>query len=327
MNSPLVSIIIPIYNGSNYMREAVDSALAQTYKNIEVIVVNDGSADDTEKIAKSYGDKIRYFSKENGGVASALNLGLKEMKGKYFSWLSHDDVYYSEKIEKQIKFLAELKNENVILYSDYDSIDSKAQIIRTDKMDHEMLEAKPEYAILRSAVSGCTLLIPKKAFDEYGFFDEKLKCTQDYAKWFEMMKTYSFVHIPEVLIKYRWHDLQGTNKSPVVASEGDELWIMMMKKIPSGIKKRLEGSEAEFYRQMIYYLRQTPYRKAVEFAEKKVGEILPEKKVNESILFSMVNSIKGCFNLVKMAQIEYSANGLKSLLFLIKGYIKRQIRK
>ena len=79
---PLVSIVIPVYNGANYMREAIDSALAQTYKNIEVIVVNDGSTDNTDEIAKSYGDKIRYFKKENGGVATALNLGIREMRGE-----------------------------------------------------------------------------------------------------------------------------------------------------------------------------------------------------------------------------------------------------
>ena len=100
-NFPLVSIIIPVYNGSNYVKEAIDSALAQTYKNIEVIVVNDGSTDNTEKIVKSYGDKIRYFYKENGGVASALNLAIENSKGEYISWLSHDDVYYPNKIQEQ----------------------------------------------------------------------------------------------------------------------------------------------------------------------------------------------------------------------------------
>ena len=88
--NPLVSIVIPVFNGSNYLREAIDSALGQTYKSIEVIVVNDGSNDGgkTREIVLSYGGRVRYFEKENGGVASALNEGLKEMNGEYFSWLS-----------------------------------------------------------------------------------------------------------------------------------------------------------------------------------------------------------------------------------------------
>ena len=114
--SPLVSIIIPVYNGSNYVKEAIDSALAQTYKNIEIIVVNDGSNDDgaTEKIALSFGDKIRYFYKANGGISSALNYGIEKMQGEYFSWLSHDDKYTETKIEKQIALLKETKKENTI---------------------------------------------------------------------------------------------------------------------------------------------------------------------------------------------------------------------
>ena len=98
---PLVSIVIPVYNGSNYLAEAIDSALNQTYDNVEIIVVNDGSKDEgkTRDVALKYGNKIRYFEKENGGVASALNFGVKQMSGEYFSWLSHDDFYTPHKIE------------------------------------------------------------------------------------------------------------------------------------------------------------------------------------------------------------------------------------
>ena len=93
--TPKVSIIIPVYNGSNYLDNAINCALCQTYENLEVIVVNDGSTDEgkTREIALKYSDKIRYFEKANGGVSSALNLGIREMGGEYFSWLSHDDVY------------------------------------------------------------------------------------------------------------------------------------------------------------------------------------------------------------------------------------------
>ena len=81
MYTPLVSIVIPAYNASNYLSNAIDSALAQTYKNIEIIVVNDGSKDDgaTRKIAESYGDKILYFEKSNGGSSSALNYGINQI--------------------------------------------------------------------------------------------------------------------------------------------------------------------------------------------------------------------------------------------------------
>lgn len=115
---PQVSIIIPVYNGSNYMREAIDSAMNQTYTNIEVIVVNDGSNDNgrTDEIARSYGTRIRYFTKENGGVSSALNLGIQNMRGEYFSWLSHDDVYTPNKVEDEVAALAKMNNKEILVY-------------------------------------------------------------------------------------------------------------------------------------------------------------------------------------------------------------------
>ncbi len=133
---PLVSIVIPVYNGSNYLREAIDSALAQTYDNIEILVINDGSNDNgaTEAIAKSYGDKIRYFSKENGGVATALNMGIENMRGEYFSWLSHDDVYESDKIKVNIEFLNCIKNKNTVLFSNYKYINEYGDIIYRSTM-------------------------------------------------------------------------------------------------------------------------------------------------------------------------------------------------
>ena len=93
MNSyPKISIIIPVYNGSNYLQEAIESCLQQTYKEYEIIVVNDGSNDSgkTRAIAQKYDKQIRYFEKENGGVSSALNFGISKMEGDFFAWLSQD---------------------------------------------------------------------------------------------------------------------------------------------------------------------------------------------------------------------------------------------
>ena len=209
--NPLVSIVIPVYNGSNYMREAIDSALAQTYMNIEVIVVNDGSNDGgkTEEIAKSYGDKIRYFYKENGGVASALNVGIREMTGEYFSWLSHDDLYLPEKIEKQISFLSDSRLQDTVVYSNFMFIDESSS-------ERELFYVPSRYAensylaIFGTFVHGCSTLVPKRCFDKVGFFNEKLLTTQDNEMWTRIANEgFDFVHMPEVLIKSRRHSKQG----------------------------------------------------------------------------------------------------------------------
>jgi glycosyltransferase involved in cell wall biosynthesis len=216
---PLVTIVIPVYNGSNYLHESIQSALAQTYQPIEIIVVNDGSNDvgKTEAIAQSYGDKIRYFTKENGGVGSALNLAIREMKGAFFSWLSHDDLYLPHKIETQIKHLHSLSDQNVVLYSDFSLFSDHpddGQIVKVPSM----IKGRARYHIMMdSFVHGCSLLIPKAVFDRVGVFDERLRMTQDYDLWFRIAKHVHFEHCSHVLVQGRCHQDQTTHRLPHLA--------------------------------------------------------------------------------------------------------------
>jgi len=235
--NPKVSIVIPVYNGSNYLREAIDSALAQTYRNIEVIVVNDGSNDGgkTEEIIKSYGNKIRYFCKENGGVASALNLGIREMTGEYFSWLSHDDVYYPYKIDEQINFLRKNNSntDQVILFSDFEYINEKGEFIQKIEITYYDKNRFFLLFLTRHFIHGCTLLIPKKCFSVVGYFKEELRLTQDYDLWFRFAYEYKFEHINKVLIKSRYHSEQCSNLfSDHHHIEIDKLYLNSIKKIP-----------------------------------------------------------------------------------------------
>lgn len=209
---PKVSIIIPVFNGSDYLSQAINSALDQTYQNTEIIVVNDGSEDNkaTEQIALSYGDKIHYYSKVNGGVASALNLAIKKMTGEYFSWLSHDDLYYPEKLEVQISALTDQDRLKTILYSDYAIFGSDSDEIRKIRMPATPPEQFRYFITANNFLHGCTLLVPKTAFEDCGVFDESLRTTQDYDLWFRMAEKYEFVHIPEILVKARSHAEQGT---------------------------------------------------------------------------------------------------------------------
>lgn len=213
---PLVSIVIPVYNGSHYMREAIDSALAQTYSNIEIIVVNDGSNDDgkTEEIALSYGDRIRYISKTNGGVSSALNCGIKAMTGDYFSWLSHDDVYVPHKIEEQIKSLQKYSDDKTISICLTDTIDAQSQTIKTASSQRASgLICWKEAAmyITKNGANGCSLLIPKAAFDDAGSFDEKLRYCQDILMWWKIcLSGYGISFCNELGVHYRVHGKQLT---------------------------------------------------------------------------------------------------------------------
>jgi len=226
VSPPKVSIVIPVYNGSDYLSEAIDSALAQTYPNIEILVVNDGSNDDgaTERIARSYGDKVRYVSKDNGGVASALNLAIREMTGDYFSWLSHDDLYLPQKVERQMELVRARADGRTVVYSNYATFSGSGGASVPVSLKHIEPEQFRYWITVENVLHGCTLLIPKEAFSECGTFQETLRTTQDYDLWFRIATKYSFVLLPEVLVKARSHPEQGSIKmADVVLDECNAL--------------------------------------------------------------------------------------------------------
>lgn len=220
-DKPLVSIIIPVYNGASYVGEAIESALAQTYENIEIIVVNDGSNDGgkTEEIALSYGDKIRYICKQNGGVSSALNLGIKEMKGEYFSWLSHDDKYTPTKVETQIDLLEKYIGKKVIALCETQFIDKDSEIIphRSGKrFDSEYIEWSDALTELfrNGTYNGCAFLIPKEYFNEIGMFDESLRFAQDTLMWSRLLLSGCGIIYGEAIgVQSRIHENQQTQRS------------------------------------------------------------------------------------------------------------------
>lgn len=208
--NPLVSIIIPVYNGSNFLKNAIESALNQTYQNIEVLVINDGSNDNnkTEKISKSFESKIKYIYKENGGVASALNLGINESKGKYFSWLSHDDFYSFNKIENQLAFIKKKPNVKIVS-SDFAILNQESQKTESRQINEEKT-FKNGRDILENWLDFCTFLIEKECFREVGLFDAKLKTIQDLDMQFRLVVKFPIFHINEVLSTRREHLSQGT---------------------------------------------------------------------------------------------------------------------
>jgi glycosyltransferase involved in cell wall biosynthesis len=248
---PLVSIIIPVYNGSNFLSEAIDSALNQTYKKCEIIVINDGSTDNgkTENIALSYGEKIKYYKKENGWVSSALNFGIKLMKGDYFSWLSHDDLYYPQKIEEQIKYLMGLEDKSTILYTDFNYIDENSLFLSDCKVKHVLPEHFRPAFIWGGLINGCTLLIPKKCFEICGTFDESLRTTQDYDLWFRFSEKYSFVHMQQILVQTRLHSNQvAIQRRQIMKIEENSLFRNFISKITNNeIKQYYEKPAPIFY--------------------------------------------------------------------------------
>jgi glycosyltransferase involved in cell wall biosynthesis len=262
---PRVSIVIPVYNGVNYARHAIDSALAQDYANTEVIVVNDGSRDDgaTDALARSYGERIRYVNKPNGGVASALNAGISAMTGDVFCWLSHDDTHLPHKTSRQVELWRAAGCPEEVLFSDYRLINAEGEMITEVRLDHAMLEAKPLYALLRGSIHGCSVFVPRQMFDAVGLFNEALPTTQDYDLWHRMIRRYRFRHIPEVLIESRWHDEQGSKKIDHVA-EATAMWTRIIEELSHEQMREMEGSPLLFLTRMSEFMKANGLTAAAE---------------------------------------------------------------
>lgn len=217
-NNPKVSIIIPVYNGSNFMRCAIDCALNQTYRNIEVIVVNDGSEDDgaTDAIARSYGNRIRYYRKENGGVSSALNYGIARAEGDYLAWLSHDDAYTKTRIGDAVRLLAkhEMLGKRCVGFTGGYLMDACGMKIKDFRRNFEADRVYSGFEAMNIMVNngtfyGCCFLFPQKVFEEVGAFDERLRYSQDALMWYRIfLAGYQLVSDNRPNVMSRMHGAQ-----------------------------------------------------------------------------------------------------------------------
>lgn len=215
VSNPMVSIVIPVYNGANYLEQAIVSCLEQTYDNYEILVVNDGSDDNgmTKKIAYKYEKYVHYYEKKNGGVASALNYGIKNMKGEYFAWLSHDDVFCKNKLEAQIKAIQQSANEETICLGNYFYADSELKNIQSTNFQNyfqydELTDSFFPLIWCEYHFSG--LLFHKNHFERVGLFNEKLIVSQDNEFMYRLLRKQKHVFINENVSTVRLHRNSGT---------------------------------------------------------------------------------------------------------------------
>lgn len=192
---PKVSIIIPLYNGKKYIKQAIESILNQTYKDFEIIVVDDGSTDGSGELVKDkFGDKVRYVYQENKGAATAVNKGISLSQGDYIAFCDHDDWWLPEKLEKQVKFLEANQNFG-LLYTDAflakDGVLTRETWLRSRKVLPCSGDKEKCLATLFSRnfiPAPLTVLIKKSVIDRIGLFNENFPSTYDYEYWFRILE-------------------------------------------------------------------------------------------------------------------------------------------
>ncbi len=199
---PLVSIIIPNYNHAQYVGDAIWSVLTQEYRNFEIIVVDDGSTDNSRDVITQFGDKVQYIHQKNAGLSAARNTGIKASKGVLIGVLDADDMYESIFLSTLVVTLQENPDADGV-YCGYQFVDHKNNLL-------PQIEARPvDHDKLYDALLDGNFFVPESIFlrryvyDNVGLFDETLRACEDWDVWLRVTKKYKIVHSPNILTRHR----------------------------------------------------------------------------------------------------------------------------
>lgn len=208
----LISIIIPCYNAEKWIEKCIDSALSQTYSPIEIIVVDDGSSDNSLSIIKKYGDKIRWASYQNGGASTARNRGIQLSQGDFIQFIDADDYISSVKIEQQIKLLETLNVD--VIYGDwcnqYHKLDGSIEL--ADYKTHQPTDDMLYYILAHNNIHTGSCLYKREVFEKVSGFDESLKIAEDYDFFVRLaVANARFAHQPGCHYFYRIHSPSTTS--------------------------------------------------------------------------------------------------------------------
>lgn len=228
MHKSLVSVIVPVYNGARYLRQALDSALAQTYPNLEVVVIDDGSTDTSREVIASYGPRLGVIEQANSGVAVARNAGIRASRGEFISFLDQDDWWHPQKIARQVEVL-QADAAVALVHTDlchYDEVSGQL-VPRCNSGRPDLLSGSCYERLLHgNAICNSTVMVRRAVLDEVGLLDTTMgrNTVQDYDLWLRIAKRWKLAYIEEKLITYRFHPNQGMwNLRPYL---GDELRVL-----------------------------------------------------------------------------------------------------
>lgn len=246
---PTVSVVIPTYNSARYVTAAVESVIMQTFRDVEIIVVDDGSTDNTREVIKHYGAPVRYLYQKNDGVATARNHGIAESRGRYIGFLDADDTWLPRKLERQLAALSE-HPEYRLCYSAHTLADS--ELVPLSVGQSKRYGNALEDLLLRGNVIGsiCTVLCERELFAHVGVFDPELSQCADWDMWVRLATLTEFLYLDEPLVTYRQHDMNMSRNAPLL--EKDSVRVLEkafeMTSLPESLRARRRESFGRAYR-------------------------------------------------------------------------------
>ena len=203
MKNPKITVLMSVYNGEKYLNEAIDSILAQTFKDFEFLIIDDGSTDKTGEILESYSDqRIKIIDNEkNIGLTKSLNIGLKIAKGEFIARQDADDVSMPERLEKEVEFLEQNRNVGLV-GTDYLFINEKGKVVYIVKCLNGSRELK-EKLLEGNQLGHGSVMLRRECIDEVGTYREEFKFAQDFDFTLRIAEAYDVANIPKSLYKWR----------------------------------------------------------------------------------------------------------------------------
>ena len=209
----LVSVIMPVYNTEKYLKTSIDSILSQTYENIEFIIIDDGSTDNSINIVESYSDKrIRFYKQDNRGIAISLNKGISLAKGDFIARQDADDISNPFRIEKQMQLLIENKHIGLI-GTCANLIDENGLVIKPLNFpgDNNSLQ---KYILTKNPFIHGSIIMRKECLKKVGLYREQFLLAQSYDMWLRISEKYEIMNIQESLYDYRiWNNCVSNKKA------------------------------------------------------------------------------------------------------------------
>jgi glycosyltransferase involved in cell wall biosynthesis len=219
--TPTVSITLCCYNSEPFLEATLESIVAQTYRNWELVIVNDGSRDATEEIVKRYvaqGWPITYHYQPNAGLGAARNKALELSRGKFVALIDHDDLWTADKLERQLPLFA--KPQVGLVYSGAEVVGLDGRVLRSYMPPERMYRGKVLNELFLADFLACsTAVLRRSAIDEVGAFRPELTITEEYELWFRIAEKFEFDYIEEPLMKWRLHSSNATWNSRKVRDE------------------------------------------------------------------------------------------------------------
>ncbi|MGC9526203.1 MAG: glycosyltransferase [Limnospira sp.] len=300
---PLISIIIPVYNGEKTIRETIASVLNQTLTDFELLIIDDGSTDSTSAIASSFTDpRIKLLSYPNAGLAASRNRGIRESQAEYISFIDADDLWTPDKLESQYQALRE-HPEAALAYSWTDCIDESGNFFR--RGSHFTVDGNVySYILVNNFIeSGSNILVHRRALLEVGLFDESLSGAADRDLWIRLAARYPFVAVPKVQILYR---ISPTSMSANIIRQAKESTGVIQRaysQAPSSLQYLKKHSLANIYKYLtVKALEGEPDRGRAIFA----AQLLYQAIVNEPSLLQHRVTVRALLKILAIAILPQS---------------------